>query len=72
MKMVSALSLLSLLLVQVPMDFEVIDQVAFDELFPKGATVRKLGGGMVFTEGPAWMAEPGADISCSATSPPTR
>jgi gluconolactonase len=59
MKMIFVLSLLSFLLVQAPADFEVIDQAAFDELFPKGATVRKLAGGMVFTEGPAWIAEPG-------------
>ncbi len=58
MKMISALSLLSFLLVQAPRDFEVIDQAAFDQLFPKGATVRKLAGGMTFTEGPVWVSEP--------------
>jgi gluconolactonase len=59
MKMISALSLLSFLLVQAPADFEVIDRAAFDQLFPKGATVRKLAGGMMFTEGPVWVSEPG-------------
>jgi gluconolactonase len=51
--------LLSVLLVQSTAGFEVIDQAAFDQLFPKDATVRKLAGGMRFTEGPSWIAEPG-------------
>jgi gluconolactonase len=55
----SAALLFSILLIQAPADFEVIDRAAFEELFPKGATVRKLAGGMTFLEGPAWVAEPG-------------
>jgi gluconolactonase len=50
---------LSALLVQAPADFEVVDQAAFEKLFPKGAAVRKLAGDMKFIEGPAWVAEPG-------------
>lgn len=50
---------LSAVLVQAPGDFEVIDQAAFQKLFPKGAAVRKLAGDMKFTEGPVWVAEPG-------------
>ena len=33
-------------------DFEVVDQAAFQKLFPKGAAVRKLAGDMKFVEGP--------------------
>ena len=46
-------------LVQAPADFEVVDQAAFQKLFPKGAAVRKLAGDMKFIEGPVWVAEPG-------------
>jgi gluconolactonase len=58
MKISLAMFLLALL-VQAPVDFEVIDQAAFEKLFPKGAAVRKLAGDMKFTEGPVWIAEPG-------------
>ena len=58
-QMTAALSLLCLLLVQVTVDFEVIDQAAFEKLFSKGAAVRKLAGNMKFTEGPVWVTEPG-------------
>ena len=50
---------LSAVLVQAPADFEVVDQAAFQKLFPKGAAVRKLAGDMKFIEGPVWVAEPG-------------
>ena len=50
---------LSAVLVQAPADFEVVDQAAFQKLFPKGAAVRKLAGDMQFIEGPVWVAEPG-------------
>lgn len=50
---------LAAVLVQAPADFEVVDQAAFQKLFPKGAAVRKLAGDMKFIEGPVWMAEPG-------------
>jgi gluconolactonase len=53
--------MLFVLLFQTAPGFEVIDQGAFDELFPKGATVRKLAGGMTFTEGPAWVADASGD-----------
>ncbi len=49
---------LSAVLVQAPADFEVVDQAAFQKLFPKGAAVRKLAGDMKFIEGPVWVAEP--------------
>lgn len=54
----AAVSLISALLVQATTGFDVIDQAAFDELFPKGASVRKLAGGMTFVEGPVWISEP--------------
>ena len=50
---------LSAILVQAPSDFEVVDQAAFQKLFPKGAAVRKIAGDMQFIEGPVWVAEPG-------------
>src|SRR5918993_1439045 len=50
---------LAAVFVQAPADFEVIDQAAFQKLFPKGAAVRKLGGDMKFIEGPVWVAQPG-------------
>ena len=50
---------LSAILIQAPADFEIVDQAAFQKLFPKGAAVRKLAGDMKFTEGPVWVAEPG-------------
>ena len=50
---------LSALLAQAPSDFEVVDQAAFQKLFPKGAAVRKIAGDMQFIEGPVWVAEPG-------------
>ena len=62
---------LSAILVQAPADFEVVDQAAFQKLFPKGAAVRKLAGDMKFIEGPVWVAEPGGGYWCSATSLPT-
>src|SRR5687767_14732612 len=43
---------LSAVLFQAPADFEVVDQAAFQKLFPKGAAVRKLAGDMKFIEGP--------------------
>src|SRR5262245_23403082 len=46
-------------LLQATSDFEVVDQAAFQKLFPKGASVRKLAGDMKFIEGPVWIAEPG-------------
>jgi len=50
---------LSAILVQAPSDFEVVDQAAFQKLFPKGAAVRKIAGDMQFIEGPVWVPEPG-------------
>jgi gluconolactonase len=55
----SILLALSAVLFQAPADFEVVDQAAFQKLFPKDAAVRKLGGDMKFIEGPVWVAEPG-------------
>src|SRR5262245_65757531 len=50
---------LAAVLVQATADFEVVDQAAFQKLFPKGAAVRKVAGDMQFIEGPVWVAEPG-------------
>ena len=44
---------LSAILVQAPSDFEVVDQAAFQKLFPKGAAVRKIAGDMQFITGTA-------------------
>ncbi len=49
---------LAAVLLQAPADFEIVDQAAFQKLFPRGAAVRKLAGDMKFIEGPVWVAEP--------------
>jgi gluconolactonase len=36
-------------------DLAPVDREAFAKLFPEGAKVEKLGGGMKFTEGPVWV-----------------
>jgi len=46
-------------LIQTASDFEVVDQAAFQRLFPKNASVQKLAGGFQFVEGPVWVSAPG-------------
>lgn len=38
-------------------DFEIANPTEFDRIFPKGAKVQKIAGGLVFTEGPLWINE---------------
>lgn len=40
-------------------DFDVVNEAEFKKLFPGTATVRKVAGGLQFTEGPVWIAAGG-------------
>lgn len=46
-------------LFQTASDFDVVDRAAFQKLFPTGAKVQKLAGGLQFVEGPVWVSAPG-------------